>query len=266
MAIFYSPYQQFINPATGVPVALGTVVTCAAGSTTPKACYADGVNANALSSPLPTTMNLNAQGFPTNGSAQVTAIVCNGNYKFFVYDSASAPVFNQDNIEVLAVSNATGIIAAASLYDTNGNEILGLPATASAINYLTIANAATGNGPTITTAGGDTNIPLNIAAKGSGAINITGNTTMTLSALAINATSATFAISQAATVGSTLSVGGALTLNTTGRVVFNNAANTFATTLKAGANSSSVTFTLPIADGTNGQHLQTNGSGVLSWS
>jgi hypothetical protein len=46
----------------------------------------------------------------------------------------------------------------------------------------------------------------------------------------------------------------------------NNAANTFSTTLQSGAVSSNVTFTLPSADGTIGQVLSTNGSGVLAFS
>jgi len=37
------------------------------------------------------------------------------------------------------------------------------------------------------------------------------------------------------------------------------------TAFKAGVQSADVTYTLPTADGTNGQFLKTNGSGVLSW-
>jgi hypothetical protein len=51
-----------------------------------------------------------------------------------------------------------------------------------------------------------------------------------------------------------------------GALALNNAANTFSTTLQSGAVSSNVTFTLPSADGTIGQVLSTNGSGVLAFS
>ncbi len=56
--------------------------------------------------------------------------------------------------------------------DTNGNELLNLTATSSAVNELTLANAATGNKPTITASGGDTNIGVSIVPKGSGQVTI----------------------------------------------------------------------------------------------
>jgi hypothetical protein len=45
-----------------------------------------------------------------------------------------------------------------------------------------------------------------------------------------------------------------------------NASGTGTTTLQSGNTNSSTTFSLPIADGTNGQALVTNGSGVLSFA
>lgn len=58
------------------------------------------------------------------------------------------------------------------LVDSNGNEILKTSSVASAVNELTIKNAATGNGPEVQATGGDTNIDLNLAPKGTGAVNI----------------------------------------------------------------------------------------------
>ena len=86
-----------------------------------------------------------------------------------------------------------------SILDTNGNELFLLTATSSAVNQLTYANAATGNKPSLTASGGDTNIGVSIQPKGSG--------TVTIDAL-----------------------------------------------------------TFPAADGSSGQVLQTNGSGVLSFT
>ena len=57
--------------------------------------------------------------------------------------------------------------------DTNGAEIIKLTATASAVNEITIANAATGSGPTVSSTGTDTNVNLNLASKGTGAIRMT---------------------------------------------------------------------------------------------
>lgn len=58
--------------------------------------------------------------------------------------------------------------------DTNGNELLKLTATASAVNELTLANAATGGNPKLSATGGDTNIGITLAPKGSGVVAIDG--------------------------------------------------------------------------------------------
>jgi hypothetical protein len=54
--------------------------------------------------------------------------------------------------------------------DSNGNEQIVFNTTASAVNYLDVTNAATGNGITLASAGGDTNIDIKISPKGSGVI------------------------------------------------------------------------------------------------
>jgi hypothetical protein len=56
-----------------------------------------------------------------------------------------------------------------NILDTNGNELINLTATSSAVNEITLANAATGNAPTIT-ASGETNVSLNLVPKGSGTL------------------------------------------------------------------------------------------------
>ena len=58
-----------------------------------------------------------------------------------------------------------------SINDTNGNEVVGLVSTASAVNEVSITNAATGGTPTITATGNDANIGLTISPKGSGTLN-----------------------------------------------------------------------------------------------
>lgn len=61
-----------------------------------------------------------------------------------------------------------------SINDTNGNELLKVTATASAVNEVTVANAATGNNPVLSATGNDTNIGINLTPKGSGAIKLSG--------------------------------------------------------------------------------------------
>ena len=52
--------------------------------------------------------------------------------------------------------------------DENGNEQLQFQTTASAVNHFDITNAATGNSPTISAVGGDSNIALTLVPKGTG--------------------------------------------------------------------------------------------------
>lgn len=63
--------------------------------------------------------------------------------------------------------------------DTNGNELIKFTATASAVNEVTFANAATGNPPTLTATGGDTNVGLRLRPKGTGTVQITDGTDVT---------------------------------------------------------------------------------------
>ena len=64
--------------------------------------------------------------------------------------------------------------------DVNGNaigdgtrELLTFTEDASAVNHINIENEATGSGPTISSAGDDTNIDLNLTPKGTGIVKIT---------------------------------------------------------------------------------------------
>ena len=57
-----------------------------------------------------------------------------------------------------------------SILDTNGLQLALLTATSSAVNEVTLANAATGNNPTLTASGDDSNIGIALKTKGSGVI------------------------------------------------------------------------------------------------
>ena len=59
--------------------------------------------------------------------------------------------------------------------DASANQILNFTATGSAVNEITLANAATGSNPTITPSGDDTNVGLNITPKGTGEFNVTSS-------------------------------------------------------------------------------------------
>ena len=65
--------------------------------------------------------------------------------------------------------------------DENNNEQIIFQTTASAVNQFDVNNAATGNDPTITATGTDSNVGLGIVAKGTGVIQITTTMNPTLS-------------------------------------------------------------------------------------
>ena len=71
--------------------------------------------------------------------------------------------------ETLTNKTLTSPKIGTSILDTNGNELALLTATGSAVNEFTIANAATGAGPTLSSTG-ETNVDININPKGSGVL------------------------------------------------------------------------------------------------
>ena len=65
--------------------------------------------------------------------------------------------------------------------DASGNENLVWGTTGSAVNEFKIANAAAGNGPTLTSQGDDTNVDINITPKGSGSTVVSGSMNSSIS-------------------------------------------------------------------------------------
>ena len=59
--------------------------------------------------------------------------------------------------------------------DENGNEQLQFQTTSSAVNHFDITNAATGNNPSISAVGGDSNISINLIPKGTGEVQSNGS-------------------------------------------------------------------------------------------
>jgi hypothetical protein len=89
-----------------------------------------------------------------------------------------------------------------TVLDSNGNNLVGLSATASAVDYLQVANAAAAGTPALSAVGTDTNIGINLTPKGTGKITSTG----------------AFAVS-AGTRSVRLSASAGLTLSTTATLV-----------------------------------------------
>ena len=96
-----------------------------------------------------------------------------------------------DGTQTLTNKTLTSPAIGTSILDTNGNELALLTATSSAVNEITLANAATGNGPIISSTG-ETNVDLNLNPKGTGvlksgtaAVKIAGKETIWIPAVAM---------------------------------------------------------------------------------
>lgn len=76
----------------------------------------------------------------------------------------------------LNVGSGKKLKVVGDIIDTNGNELLKVTATASAVNELTIANAATGGSPELSATGDDSNIDLSFKGKGTGAVQVSSST------------------------------------------------------------------------------------------
>jgi len=76
-----------------------------------------------------------------------------------------------DGTQTLTNKTLTSPKIGTSILDTGGNELMLLTATGSAVNEITLANAATGNAPSIT-ASGETNVDLNLSPKGLGRVTL----------------------------------------------------------------------------------------------
>jgi hypothetical protein len=58
------------------------------------------------------------------------------------------------------------------IFHTDGNELIKFSPQGTAVNEVTVANASTGNKPTMSATGTDTNITLKLAGKGTGTVEI----------------------------------------------------------------------------------------------
>ena len=108
----------------------------------------------------------------TVGAFTVQFIQAGGTGVTFAAADKSTKILFADGTNIVDTGTTTPIIT--QINDTNVNEQVKFTTTASAVNEFTIANAATGNAPEISTTGGDTNIDLKITPKGTGKIVLDG--------------------------------------------------------------------------------------------
>ena len=148
------------------------------------------------------------------------------------------------NTVTLTNKTLTSPAIGTSILDTNGLELALLTATGSAVNEFTIANAATGAGPTLSATGTNANVPINITPKGTGDVFINPPSTGALIVAGNSGNAGTLTL-QADTDDS----------------------GSFSASFAPGVLTENTAYTLPLADaGTSGDALTSNASGVLSWT
>ena len=85
---------------------------------------------------------------------------------------STAGTVTETGTQTLTNKTLTSPKIGTNILDTNGAELLNVTATGSAINELTLANAASGGAPVISSTGNDTNIGITLTPKGSGAVKL----------------------------------------------------------------------------------------------
>jgi len=129
-----------------------------------------------LTSPVLTTPQINDTSADHKYVFAVSELAANRNITLpllaaddeFVFKTHAATLTNK----TLTSPNITGPNITGSINDANGAELIRLTSTASAVNEISVINAATGSSPSINTAGTDTNINLIVSGKGTGSVSI----------------------------------------------------------------------------------------------
>jgi hypothetical protein len=145
------------------------------------------------------------------------------------------------NIGTNIVSKGTGSVA---FYTNGGVAQQVVSHTASAVNYVQVTGSSTGNQTVISVQGSDANVPLAIAAKGTGTINLQQTTSIGRSAtnwLAINGSSASGNAVQANIFGADTNV--SLTLQPKGTGAIDLAAGSSGVNISNGGTVTAITRT-----------------------
>jgi len=116
--------------------------------------------------------------------------------------AATTPLAGSEVLPIVQSSTTVKVSAAdvtkgrtiqtTGINDNNNNEVITITTTASAVNELTVANAATGANPVISATGSDTNIGITLTPKGTGNAELTsGNFVPNAAAKGVNFTANT---------------------------------------------------------------------------
>jgi hypothetical protein len=149
-----------INP-TG-PFAAGTITLPPVAS-----CF-DGQEILVVSSQSIVTLTVNGNGGTLLGVPGSLGV---GGFFTIRFNSLQATWYTLSSNTASSFSSLT---LSTGINDVNGNELLRVSAAASAVNEVTLTNAAAGGAPSLSATGNDTNISLNLVGKGTGVVQAGG--------------------------------------------------------------------------------------------
>ena len=139
--------QPTADRTVTIPNATGTIVLRSS---------TDTLTNKTLTTPIIASIsNSGTMTIPTGGGTLATI----GGTQTFTNKTLTSPTLNTAKIGT-------------SLNDVNGNELIKVTATGSAVNELTIANGASTTGPTLSATGGGANLNIIMTPKGTGSVEL----------------------------------------------------------------------------------------------
>lgn len=153
-------------------------------------------------------------------SNSATKLATQQSIKAYVDNNQSGVTASSTTTFTNKTMTAAKIVDGGFLADANGNELIKMQTTSSAVNELELTNAATGGAVVIGTSGGDDNIDLTLTPKGTGEVNVAAGN-LNYAGTAVTATGAELNYLDIATLGLT-AASKAVTADANGVVTLDN--------------------------------------------